>query len=93
MELEDNTDHVEPAQKRVGIRQQKAASPQRKKKKAAPAGILLPVAAKVPLVRVSDSGRRKIVMMNVVGLLCDIRLLHDRRNWGKDLMIHYATNL
>ena len=79
LELEDVEDHVEPVQKRVGKRQQKAVSPQRKKKKAAPASKLPPVAAKVPPVRVSDSSRRKIVVMNVVGLLCAIRPLHDRR--------------
>jgi hypothetical protein len=78
---------------KAGKRQQKAASPQRKKKKVAPAAKPPPVAAKVPPVRVSDSGRRKIVVMNVVGLLCDIRPLHDRRDWEKDLVIHYATDL
>jgi hypothetical protein len=79
-------DHVEPAQKRAGKCQQKTTSPQRKKKNVAPA-------AKLPPVRVSDSGRRKIVVLNVVGLLCDLRPLHDRRDWGKDLVIHYAYDL
>jgi hypothetical protein len=93
LELEDDLDHVEPAQKKAGKRQQKAASPQRKKKKVAPAAKLPPVVAKVPPVIVSDSGRRKIVVMNVVGLLCDIRPLHDGLDWGKDLVIHYAIDL
>ena len=35
----------------------------------------------------------KIIVMNVVGLLCDIRPLYDRRNWGKDLVILYAIDL
>jgi hypothetical protein len=51
----------------------------RKKKKPVNAVKLQPVAAKIPSVRVSNSGRRKIIVMNVVGLLCDIRHLHDRR--------------
>jgi hypothetical protein len=86
LELEDDVDHVEPAQKRAGKCQQKTTSPQRKKKNVAPA-------AKLPPVRVSDSGRRKIVVLNVVGLLCDLRPLHDRRDWGKDLVIHYVYDL
>ena len=93
LELEDDTDHVEPAQKRAAKRQQRAASPPRKKKKAAPVAKLPPVAAKVPPIRMSNSGHRKIVVMNVVGFLCDIRPLHDRQDWGKDLVIHYATDL
>jgi hypothetical protein len=41
----------------------------------------------------SNSGRRKIIVLNVVGLLCDIRPLYDRREWGPDLVIHYVKDL
>jgi hypothetical protein len=51
------------------------------------------VATKVPPVRVSDSGRMKIIILNVIGLLCDIRSLRDKREWGNDLVIHYVTDL
>ncbi len=84
VELEDNEEHGEPTPKRAGKRVQKAGSPQRKKKKPANA-------AKVPPVRVSDSGRKKIIVLNVVGLLCDIRPLHDRREWGPDLVIRHVS--
>jgi len=41
----------------------------------------------------SNSGRRKIIVLNIVGLLCDIRPLYDRREWGPDLVIHYVKDL
>ena len=72
MELEDNEEYGESTPKREGKRAQKVGGPQRKKKK-------LANAAKVPPVRVSDSGRRKIIVLNVVDLHCDIRPLYDRR--------------
>ena len=94
MELEENSDQEEHAPKRAGKRSQKGGSPQKKKKqKAANAPKLQPLAAKVPPVRVSDSGRRKIIVLNVVGLLCDIRPLHDRREWGPNLVIHHVKDL
>lgn len=49
-----------------------------------------PVATNVSPVRVSDSGRRKIIVFNVVGLLCNIRPLHDMREWGLDLVVHHV---
>jgi hypothetical protein len=51
--------------------------PQKKMKKLANAAKFQLVAAKVPAVKVSDSDRRNIIVLNVVGLLCDIRSLHD----------------
>lgn len=87
-------DQEEHAPKRAGKRSQKGGSPQKKKKqKAANASKLQPLAAKVPPVRVSDSGRRKIIVLNVVGLLYDIRPLHDRREWGLNLVIHHVKDL
>ena len=44
---------------------------------------------KFPVVRVSNSSRKKIVVLNVVGLLCDIQPLHDKREWGADLVVLY----
>ena len=32
-------------------------------------------------------------MLNVLGLLCDIRPLHDKREWGPDLMMHHIKDL
>lgn len=46
-----------------------------------------------PLVRVSDSGRTKIIVLNVVGFFYDIRPLHNRREWGPDLVIHHVKDL
>ena len=37
-----------------------------------------------------DNLHRKVIFLNVVGLLCDIRPLHNRREWGADLVVHYA---
>ena len=93
VELGEDEEHEEPAAKRAGKRAQKGGSPPKKKKKVANAPKIQPIAAKVPSVRVSDSGRRKIIVLNVVGLLCDIRPLHDRREWGPDLTIHHAKDL
>ena len=92
--MEEDEDHEEPAAKRSGKRAHKGGNVQKKKKKkAANAPKIQPLAAKVPSVRVSDSGRRKIKVLNVVELLCDIRPLHDRREWGPDLVIHHAKDL
>ena len=85
MKLEDNDEHREPTLKRAWKRTQKASSPQRKKKKFANA-------AKVPPVRVSNSDRRNIIVLNVVGLLCNIISLHDRREWGPNLVIHHNSD-
>jgi hypothetical protein len=68
----------------VAKRADKASSPLKKKK--------VRRGGAFPVVRVSDSSRRKIVVLNVVGLLCDIRPLHDRRDWGADLVVHYDSD-
>ncbi len=44
---------------------------------------------KYPAVMVSDNLKRKVIVLNVVGVLCDIRPLHDRHEWGLDLVVHY----
>lgn len=93
VDLQEDEDHEAPTTKRPAKRACKGGSPQKKKKKAGNAPKTQPLAAKVPSVRVSDSGRRKIIVLNVVGLLCDIRPLHDRREWGPDLVIHHAKDL
>jgi hypothetical protein len=67
---EDEENHKERAAKRVAKRADKGSSPSKKKN--------VRGGGKFPSVRVSDSLRRKIVVLNVVGLLCDIRPLHDR---------------
>ena len=41
----------------------------------------------------SDSGRTKIIVLNVVGFFYDIRPLHNRREWGPDLVIHHVKDL
>jgi hypothetical protein len=38
--------------------------------------------SKFPAVTVSESLKTKVIVLNVVGLLCDIRPMHDRNNWG-----------
>ena len=72
----------EPEAKRVAKRADRASSPSKKKK--------VRGGGKFPPVRVSDNLHRKVIVLNVVGLLCDIRPLHDRREWGADLVVHYA---
>ena len=65
VKLDDDENHEEPTPKRVDKRIEKTCNPQKKKKPL--------VAVKVPLVRVSDNGHRKIIVLNLLGLLCDIR--------------------
>lgn len=86
LQLDEKDNQKEPASKRLAKRAEKTSPPPKKKKK--PSG-----GVKVPLVRVSDTARRKIIVLNVVGLLCDIRALHDRREWGPDLVVHYEKDL
>ena len=86
IELDDDENHKEPTPNRAGKRTEKAGNPQKKKKKP-------PVAVKLHPVRVSDNGRRKIIVLNVLSLLCNIRELHNRREWGPDLMIHHDRDL
>ena len=84
--IQDNEgNHEEPAAKRVAKRADKEAKPSRKKK--------VRGGGAFPVVRVSNSARTKIIVLNVVGLLCDIRPLHDRREWGTDLVVHYESDL
>lgn len=76
---DDEESQEEPAAKKK--RANKGSSPA-KKKKARGGG-------KCPPVRICDDLRRKVIVLNVVGLLCDIRPLHDRQEWGADLLVHY----
>lgn len=76
---DEEENHEEPAPKRN--RAEKTSSPAKKKK--------VRGRGKFPPVRVSEDLRRKVLVLNVVGLLCDIRPLHDRREWGLDLVVHY----
>lgn len=57
------------------------------KKKVSSSGV------KFPTVRVSDIARRKIIVLNIIGLFCDIQTLHNRREWGPYLMVHYERDL
>ena len=86
VELDGDEIHEEPTPKRAGKRTEKAGTPAKKKKKPL-------VAAKVPPVKVYDNGRRKIIVLNVLALLCDITRLHDRREWRPDLVIHHNRDL
>ena len=82
---DDEEKQEEPPAWRVAKRAERGGSPSKKKK--------VRRGGKFPSVTVSDSLRRKIVVLNVVGLLCDIRPLHDRREWGADVVVHYENDL
>ena len=72
--IQDNEENQEePEAKRVAKQADRASSPSKKKK--------VRGGGKFPLVKVSDNLRRKVIVLNVVGLLRDIRPLHDRREW------------
>ena len=77
---DDKDTHGEPTGKKK--RPAEKASPPAKKKK-------VRGGSKYPAVEVSDDLKRKVIVLNVVGLLVDIRPLHDRGDWGKDLPVHY----
>ena len=65
VELDDDENHKEPTPKRASKRTEKAGNPQNKKKPL--------VAMKLPPVRVSNNGRRKVIVLNVLDFLCDIK--------------------
>lgn len=44
---------------------------------------------KFPPVRISDDSRRMVLVLNVVGLLCDIEPLHDNWEWRLEDTIDY----
>lgn len=93
VELDDDENHEEPTPKKADKWTKKASSPQKKTKKPLVVAKLHSVAAKLLLIRMSDNGRRKIIVLNVLGLLYDIRELHNRREWGADLVIYYDRDL
>ena len=81
--IQDNKENQEePKAKRVAKRADRVSSLSKKKK--------VRDGGKFPPIRVSDNLRRKVIVLNVVGLLCDIKPLYDRREWGADLVVHYA---
>ena len=81
--IQDNEENQEELEaKRVAKQADRASSPSKKKK--------VRGGGKFPPVRVSDNLRRKVIVLNVVELLCDIRPLHDRQEWGADLVVQYA---
>jgi hypothetical protein len=48
---------------------------------------------KFPTVRVSDIAQREIIVLNIIGLFCNIRTLHIRQEYEPDIVVHYERDL
>jgi len=104
---DDEEKNEEPTAKKVATRAEKTSSPRRVATRADTANSPAKQAEKAsspskkrkvrsrgkfPPITLSNDSRKKVIILNVVGLLCDIRPLHDRREWGADVAIYYAQD-
>jgi hypothetical protein len=104
---DDEEKNEEPTAKKVATRAEKTSSPRRVATRADTANSPAKQAEKAsspsnkrkvrsrgkfPPITLSNDSRKKVIILNVIGLLCDIRPLHDRREWGVDVAIYYAQD-